>query len=150
MSRALARAAPRVSVAHVSPRRLPCLCAVQSLVLDKALEVVIQGGIEPADTPTGWRADSSVNNTFDLPAADRVYSFCFEHGLPLAIVSRNAVPLLPMQLAKSFADRTSCSLLRYLADAQFLGLEGLWQKLCQGKLPPRCSKQVCAQPMTDH
>ncbi|KAG8466168.1 hypothetical protein KFE25_001924 [Diacronema lutheri] len=40
-----------------------------------------------------------------------------------------------------FADRTSCALLRYLADAQFLGLEGLWIKLCEGKLPPRCTKQ---------
>jgi len=31
--------------------------------------------------------------------------------------------------------------MRYLADAQFLGLEGLWHNLCAGRLPPRCSKQ---------
>ncbi|KAG8462472.1 hypothetical protein KFE25_010297 [Diacronema lutheri] len=29
----------------------------------------------------------------------------------------------------------------YLAAAQYFGLEGLWQKLCAGKLPERCSKQ---------
>ena len=31
--------------------------------------------------------------------------------------------------------------MRYLASAQFLGLEGLWQKLCAGLLPARCSKE---------
>ncbi|KAG8463889.1 hypothetical protein KFE25_000057 [Diacronema lutheri] len=46
-----------------------------------------------------------------------------------------------VDLARSFAERKSCELLRYLASAQSLGLEGLWQKLCEGKLPPRCSKQ---------
>jgi len=45
-----------------------------------------------------------------------------------------------MQLARSFAERTNCPVMRYLADAQFLGLVGLWQKLCDGRLPPRCSK----------
>jgi hypothetical protein len=32
--------------------------------------------------------------------------------------------------------------MRYLADAQVLGLKGLWQKLCEGELPARCTKQV--------
>lgn len=31
--------------------------------------------------------------------------------------------------------------MKYLADAQSRGLEGLWQKLCDGLLPARCSKQ---------
>ena len=31
--------------------------------------------------------------------------------------------------------------MRYLASAQFLGLVGLWQKLCAGLLPARCSKE---------
>ena len=48
--------------------------------------------------------------------------------------------LLPMQLARSFAVRTESELLRYLANAQFLGLAGLWQKLCAGQLPARCDK----------
>ena len=30
--------------------------------------------------------------------------------------------------------------MRYLADAQFLGLVGLWQKLCAKQLPERCTK----------
>ena len=78
-----------------------------------------------------------------MAAANAVYSFCFERGLRLTVTSRNAVPLLPMQLAKSFAERTACPVLRYLADAQFLGLAGLWKKLCQGQLPARCTKQWC-------
>jgi len=48
--------------------------------------------------------------------------------------------LLPMQLARSFAVRTESEMLRYLANAQFLGLAGLWQKLCTGQLPARCDK----------
>ncbi|KAG8462589.1 hypothetical protein KFE25_010414 [Diacronema lutheri] len=58
----------------------------------------------------------------------------------MSVVSRNAVPLLPMQLARSFAVRTESEVLRYLANAQFLGLAGLWQKLCAGQLPARCDK----------
>jgi hypothetical protein len=34
-------------------------------------------------------------------------------------------------------------LLEYLAIAQFLGLEGLWRRLCAGKLPARCTKRWC-------
>lgn len=30
--------------------------------------------------------------------------------------------------------------MHYLAAAQFKGLEGLWAKLCEGKLPARCDK----------
>ena len=59
----------------------------------------------------------------------------------MTVTSRLAVPLLPMQLAKSFALRTKCPIMSYLAAAQSLGLIGLWQKLCEGKLPARCSKQ---------
>lgn len=59
----------------------------------------------------------------------------------MTVTSRHAVPLLPMQLAKSFAERTECAVMRYLANAQFLGLEGLWRKLCSGQLPGRCTKQ---------
>ena len=93
--------------------------------------------------PNGARARlrSSVNNGFDHQAAAAVYDFCFARGVPLTVVSRMAVPMLPMQLAKSFAVRTQCQVMSYLADAQFLGLEGLWQKLCEGTLPPRCTKQ---------
>ncbi|KAG8461176.1 hypothetical protein KFE25_002365 [Diacronema lutheri] len=58
----------------------------------------------------------------------------------MSVVSRDAVPLLPMQLARSFAVRTKSEVLRYLANAQFLGLAGLWQKLCAGQLPARCDK----------
>lgn len=47
-----------------------------------------------------------------------------------------------MQLAYSFALRSTVpdGVLGYLARAQRRGLEALWQKLCQGKLPARCTK----------
>ncbi|KAJ1627227.1 hypothetical protein T492DRAFT_877045 [Pavlovales sp. CCMP2436] len=113
-----------------------------SLVLEKVHMVAVQGGLEPDPTrPSGWRADTSVNNLFDIAAADAVYTFCFAHSIRLTVVSRHAVPLLPMQLARSFAERTNCPVIHYLADAQFLGLVGLWNKLCTGQLPARCSKQ---------
>jgi len=111
-----------------------------ALVMEKVVEVAVQGGLERDEEGT-WQPDTSVNNMFDLEGARCVYRFCMDHGLPLTVVSRNAVPMLPMQLAKSFAVRTSDSIMSYLAKAQFLGLEGLWQKLCEGKLPARCTKQ---------
>ena len=58
----------------------------------------------------------------------------------MTVTSRHAVPVIPMQLARSFAERTDCPVMRYLADAQFLGLAGLWKRLCAGALPARCTK----------
>jgi len=119
-----------------------------ALVAEKVREVAIQGGLErvgpdeeadPQRPP--WRADSSTNNNFDMDAANAAYAFCFDYGVPMTVVSRHAVPKLPMQLARSFALRTECPVMTYLADAQFLGLTGLWQKLCAGLLPARCTKQ---------
>lgn len=176
------------------------------LVSRAVKSVSVMGGLERSETAQfGWVADSSVNNGFDPEGAQRVYDWCFAEGVPLSVVSRFAVPLLPMQLARSvragmraclpcgrafslfslrvcwralpcsrlaiaielalahtricsmphpksflsflscssqFAERTNSDVLKYLADAQFLGLEGLWSRLCDGKLPPRCSKQV--------
>ncbi|KAJ1621397.1 hypothetical protein T492DRAFT_887047 [Pavlovales sp. CCMP2436] len=110
-----------------------------ALFVEKTRTVAIQGGLErDASHPSGWRPDSSVNNGFDLPAAEHVFAFCFEKSVPMVVTSRHAVPMMPMQ---SFATRTNCPVLLYLADAQFLGLEGLWRRLCAGELPARCTKQ---------
>ncbi|KAJ1638663.1 hypothetical protein T492DRAFT_197669 [Pavlovales sp. CCMP2436] len=112
------------------------------LCIQKLDTVAIMGGLEPdICAESGWKTDTSVNNGFDSEAAEMVYSFCFKNSVRMTVVSRHAVPLLPMQLAKSFAERTHDPVMRYLADAQFLGLQGLWQKLCEGKLPDRCNKQ---------
>jgi hypothetical protein len=96
-----------------------------ALVLAKVHTVAVQGGLErDPSSPFGWRADSSVNNLFDLAAADAVYGFCFAHNIRLTVVSRHAVPLLPMQLARSFAEGTNCPM-RYSptssSSASFLG-----------------------------
>merc|ERR1712039_354412 len=45
-----------------------------------------------------------------------------------------------MSLAASFAEGTACPVMRYLNRAQYLGLVGLWDRLCNGELPERCSK----------
>lgn len=117
------------------------IAADPELVVSRVKLVAIQGGLEREAGSERWRADASVNNGFDMDAAQRVYDFCFARRVPMTVTSRHAVPVLPMQLAKSFATRTKCPVMSYLADAQFKGLEGLWSKLCEGKLPERCSKQ---------
>lgn len=119
------------------------LAAEPQLVRRAVVEVIVQGGLEKDSAATfGWRPDASQNNVFDAEAANVAYDFCFAQKLPMSVVSRDAVPLLPMQLAKSFATRTGSPLLLYLANSQALGLIGLWRKVCAGELPPRCSKQV--------
>ena len=142
---ALRDAAPKsVLVALISSLRdfADLLLAQPQLVIAKVHTVAIMGGLERDErAASGWAPDSSVNNGFDMAAAEAVYAFCFREGVRMTVTSRHAVPLLPMQLAKSFAERTHDPVMRYLADAQFLGLQGLWRKLCDGQLPPRCSKQ---------
>mmetsp|Transcript_1839 Transcript_1839/g.4600 ORF Transcript_1839/g.4600 Transcript_1839/m.4600 type:complete len:996 (-) Transcript_1839:291-3278(-) len=117
------------------------MLADPDLFVAKVAVVAIQGGLERDDEDSPWRPDTSVNNMFDIEGAAHVYQFCFERGVPMTVTSRLAVPLLPMQLARSFAESTNCPVMTYLANAQFLGLKGLWQKLCEGKLPARCNKQ---------
>lgn len=72
-----------------------------ALVLSRVMEVAIQGGLEWSEEANVWVPDSSNNNSFDQDAAAALYASCFSKGLPMSIVSRHAVPLLPMQLAKS-------------------------------------------------
>jgi hypothetical protein len=86
-----------------------------ALVLAKVHTVAVQGGLErDPSSPSGWRADSSVNNLIDLAAADAVYAFCFAHNIRLTVVSRHAVPLLPTDtLARSFAESTDCPAMRF-------------------------------------
>jgi len=113
------------------------------LVQAAVVEVAIMGGLQQDPATGRWAPDQAVNNTFDMQAAEYVYGFCLEKGLPMLVVSRLAVPKLPMQLAESFALAAGerSPLLQYLASAQYLGLEGLWVNLCDGKLPPRCTKR---------
>jgi hypothetical protein len=133
-----------VSVVCISSMRdFADVCAARpELVRAKVMAVAIQGGlVRSAASPAGWVPDTSQNNEFDRDGAAAVYAFCFAHGVPMTVTSRHAVPTIPMQLARSFAERTNCPVMRYLADAQFLGLEGLWARLCAGALPARCTKQ---------
>lgn len=110
-------------------------------VLRATAAIVIQGGlVEDPHSPGGFAPDDSVNNTFDMDAARLVYAFALEEGIRLTVVSRLAVPLVPMQLATSFAMASNCPIMKYLDDAQRLGLKGLWVRVCAGELPGRCSK----------
>lgn len=71
------------------------------LFVAKTRMVSIQAGLERrAGAPFGWAPDLSMNNGFDLPAAQRVFAFCMERAVPMTVTSRAAVPLLPMQLAR--------------------------------------------------
>lgn len=104
------RDAPRKSV------RLLCISSLRDvadlllrdreLVRSRVERVSIQGGLE-RDQTGEWVADSAVNNSFDQAAANLVYAECQQMGLPMTVVSRFAVPLLPMQVWSPRASRAS-------------------------------------------
>lgn len=100
----------------------------------------IMGGLQK--TPSGtWEPDTAANNMFDIDAATVVYKFCIDRKIPMHVVSRTAVPNLRMSLAKEFADANQGNVVMdYLYNAQKLGLVGLWQSVCEKKLPARCTK----------
>lgn len=53
-------------------------------------------------TEVGWQPDSAFNNSLDMAAARMVYAFCLRNGVSMNVVSRNAVPDLPMALAHEY------------------------------------------------
>jgi hypothetical protein len=80
------------------------IAELPELVEDKVVAVGIMGGlVKDASKPSGYAPDTSVNNMFDMAAAEHVYDWCFAKGIRMAVVSRFAVPMLPMQLAKRCA-----------------------------------------------
>lgn len=104
--------------------------------------VYVQGGLEWNSSEADYRPDTSTNNQLDMAAAERLYALCMRCGVPLRVVSRHAVPMVPMQLARSFADRAEASsVMRYLADAQYLGLCALWGRVCRAEVPARCTRE---------
>ena len=79
------------------------------------------------------------------------------------VISRDAVPMIPMQLARSFHQEQPDNILfQYLYQVQTDGLVGvwsqifacgstnatenpvcqLWRKVCLGQVPKRCDKKV--------
>jgi hypothetical protein len=68
---------------------------------------------------------------FDLPAATIVYKYCLDMGIRIHLVSRDAVPDLPMSLAQESAlMNPQCPVLAYLYNSQKMGLVGLWRNVC--------------------
>lgn len=110
--RALRRArAGSVTVVAISSLRdlADAVEAAPELVRAKVRTIGVMGGLRrDARAPHGWAPDSSQNNAFDETAAGAVYAWAMGAGVRLVVLGREAVPLLPMQLAKSFADRTEC------------------------------------------
>ena len=116
--------------------------AHEDLVLEKVKGITVQGGMTYHEASGRWLPDDSSNNLFDPDAAARVYDFCTSKGVPLVVVSRNAVPMVPGSIASKHArDAVVSPLMEYVSNAQLLGLKGLWQRLCAGMLPPRCTKR---------
>ena len=81
--------------------------------------------------------------------------------VPMNVISRDAVPMIPMQLARSFhEEQPDNTLFKYLYQVQTDGLIGvwgqllanwyvtehslvqLWRKVCRGQVPERCDKKV--------
>lgn len=115
-----------------------CIQKDYKLLARKVISVGIMGGMVWGDN--GWVADTSVNNTFSMDSANLVYNYFISNKISMKVTSRTSVPLIPMQLAKSFANRTECPIMKYLAVAQSEGLVDLWHTLCSGGLPERCTK----------
>lgn len=108
------------------------------LVQQKVRHICVMGGLQrravaPSDGDGGaasgdgdddsggscWEPDTAVNNGWDPESAHLMYSFCLAHGVPMSVVSRNAVPNLPMGLAKEFAtSEPNDPVMKYLVDAQ--------------------------------
>lgn len=103
------------------------------LVARKLSRVFVQGGIVQNDQGD-WEPDTSGNVAGDArPAALAVYAFCCKRGVPLSIYSREAVPKLPMALAKSLlAANPEDALMRFLVEAQERGLvDRVWKGVAQ-------------------
>jgi len=114
--------APMMDLA-ILVRRRPDLC------LHAFREVCVQGGIV-RDASGAWQPDRSGNMASDEAhdAAHVVYSFCLENSVRLTVYQRDAVPLLPMSLAKGLAlDHPDDPIMRLLVDSQEVGLvERVW------------------------
>ena len=139
--------------------------AVPTLFAEKVKLVSVMGGLEfkgntetidEIDAATGditskeqtaspvWVADAAQNNTFDMDSANLVYSFCIDKGIPLTVISRHAVPDIPMDVAREYSDMGQCAL-DYLATMQDMGLVTLWSNVTKRgpdrTLPARCNEE---------
>jgi hypothetical protein len=122
-----------------------CIIEHEELVLAKVQTVAIMGGLTRESPQHAWKPDTSMNNYFDIEAAELVYRWCFENGVPMRVTSRHAVPMLPMGLACSFADVSDSTVMKYLYNCQCSGLVTLWHRLCLGQAPQRCTKEWFVQ-----
>jgi hypothetical protein len=133
------------------------IAAAPELFKHKVGLVSAQGGLQRTSTGegglsgSGWEPDNAQNNAFDEDASSKVYSFCFEHNIPMHVVGRNAVPALRMTLAGEHLQKPASPAMQYLYECQTKGLLGLWMNICRsqaaretggkGILPERCTKQ---------
>merc|ERR1719460_764941 len=121
-------------------KRKVCLCSIMGGLRNIGSQEAGDGSDGSDGSCGGWVADTAANNMFDLEAAQAVYRFCLKEGVRMHVVARDAVPPLPMALAKEFADRPAAGkgkrqardtttanpnpnpVMAYLYDAQKLGL----------------------------
>ena len=69
----------------------------EMLFVSKVRYVVIMGGVEPFGSETSYlNPDGNANNEYDKPAAAFFYLRCQELGVPLIVITREAVYAMPM------------------------------------------------------
>ncbi|KAJ1637179.1 hypothetical protein T492DRAFT_954372, partial [Pavlovales sp. CCMP2436] len=118
-------------ISSAAPRSLTLVCAAASLrdvadaieadpkrAVASLAEVSILGGLERSADRSSWVADLAPTNLADEEAAAAVYAFCFARRVPMVVVSLQAVPEQPLQLARSFAARSGDALPALVAKAQ--------------------------------
>lgn len=78
--------------------------------------------------------EDAANNSLDPSAAGVVYAWCVRHGVPLRVISREAIPGVPIRLVKDFAAASPHDqVLGYIQEVSQLGLVGLWRRVCKGQ-----------------
>jgi len=114
------------------------------LVRDKTECVSIMGGVAcndqgmvaAQDKAPYLQPDRAGNNQQDQDAASAVYTWCVEQRVPLRVVSRLAVPSIPLRVVRTLAtNHPHDPVIRYLGASSELGLVDLWKKVCQGRIP---------------
>lgn len=132
---------------ELSPRL--CACKVSDIIVSGAVRYA-----QPADGAAGgggWVPDERAPVCAENPAAAAtVFDFCLRQGrgaraahggVPLSVVAAEAVPPIPLQLARSFAARSREPLMRALAAGQAASLERLWARCCSPAARAGCDRR---------
>ena len=118
----LRKAEPKSLTIQIQSAGTDVAMAIQKhreLFRDKVCKVSIMGGLQRESATGRWVADSAQNNAFDMDSMSAVYQFCFSERISMHVLSRDAVPNIPMAVAQDYAG-TGQAALEYLSMMQVI------------------------------